>query len=116
MLDDFLVDISGVERWLRDLKTLPRIKRDGSVTKAPEPVSRKAKDHYKAVLHRLAECSVRWGTLGFPLEVQQKLMRHASITMTVHYGNSGMDESKRDANRQLVEYVTQTQNGSTRVI
>jgi integrase len=53
--------------------------------------------------------------LGLPLEVQQKLMRHASIDMTTKYGNSGMDESKRDANRQLVEYVTQTQNGSTRV-
>lgn len=286
MLDDFLIDISGVERWLRDLKTLPRSKKDGTVTKASEPVSRKTKDHYKAVLHRLAECSMRWGLvdvqrnplglvevrtgarrkrvptiitfdqyrqllereelgthcrvmvqlamclglraseilglrwedidllggairiqrsvvgkyqdetktessddtlplhqqlvnvlmtwrqaapiiggwlfgspvtgrpyhrdslhkdyltpaaikaglprlgwhdfrhtyramlrdLGLPLEVQQKLMRHASITMTVHYGNSGMDESKREANRQLVEYVTQTQNGSTRVI
>jgi hypothetical protein len=41
------------------------------------------------------------------LEVQQKLMRQASIAMTAHYGNPGMDESKRDANRQLVEYVTQ---------
>lgn len=45
--------------------------------------------------------------LGLPLEVQQKLMRQASIAMTAHYGNPGMDESKRDANRQLVEYVTQ---------
>jgi integrase len=276
MLDDFLIDISGVERWLRDLKTLPRSKKDGTVTKASEPVSRKTKDHYKAVLHRLAECSMRWGLvevrtgarrkrvptiitfdqyrqllereelgvhvrvmvqlavclglraseilglrwedvdllggtlriqrsvvgkyqdetktessegtlplherlvtvlmawrqaapiiggwvfgspvterpyhrdslhkdyltpaalkiglprlgwhdfrhtykamlrdLGLPLEVQQKLMRHASITMTAHYGNSGMDESKREANRKLVEYVTQTQNGSTRVV
>ena len=53
--------------------------------------------------------------LGLPSEVQQKLMRHASITMTAHYGNSGMDETKRDANRQLVEYVTQTQKSSTRV-
>jgi integrase len=285
MLDDFLVDVSGVERWLRDLKTLPRTKKDGRVTKVPEPVSRKTKDHYKAVLHRLVECAMRWGLvdvqrnpvglvevrtgarrkrvptiitfdqyrkllereelgghcrvmvqlamclglraseilglrwedvdllggtlqiqrsavgkyrdetktetsadtlplherlvtvlmewrmaapiiggwvfgspvterpyhrdslhkdyltpaarkiglprlgwhdfrhtyramlrdLGLPLEVQQKLMRHASITMTTHYGKSGMDESKRDANRQLVEYVTQTQNGSTQV-
>jgi integrase len=282
MLDDFLIDISGVERWLRDLKTLPRSKKDGTVTKASEPVSRKTKDHYKAVLHRLAECSMRWGLvdvqrnplglvevrtgarrkrvptiitfqqyrqllerkelgehvrvmvqlamclglraseilglrwddvdllggtiriqrsavgkyqdetktesseetlplheqlvsvlmnwrktpvingwvfgspitkrpyhrdslhkayltpaalkiglprlgwhdfrhtyramlrdLGLPLEVQQKLMRHASITMTAHYGRAGMDEGKREANRQLVEYVTQTQNGST---
>ena len=284
MLDDFLIDVSGVERWLRDMKTLPRTKKDGQVTKVPEPVSRKTKDHYKAVLHRLVECAMRWGLvdiqrnpvglvevrtgarrkrvptiitfeqyskllerkelgihckvmvqlamclglraseilglrwedvdllggtlriqrsavgkyqdetktetsadtlplhkrlvavligwrqaapiiggwvfgspvterpfhrdslhkdyltpaalkiglprlgwhdfrhtyramlrdLGLPLEVQQKLMRHASITMTTHYGNSGMDESKREANRQLVEYVTQTQNGSTR--
>jgi integrase len=284
MFDDFIIDVSGVERWLRDLKTLPRMKKDGRVTKVPEPVSRKTKDHYKAVLHRLVECAMRWGLvdiqrnpvglvevrtgarrkrvptiitfeqyrqllereelgghvrvmvqlamclglraseilglrwedvdllggtiriqrsvvgkyqdetktessaetlplheslvkvlmewrmaapiiegwlfgspiterpyhrdslhkdyltpaalkiglprlgwhdfrhtyramlrdLRLPLEVQQKLMRHASITMTVHYGNSGMDEDKREANRQVVEYVTQTQNGSTR--
>ena len=283
--DDFLIDISGVERWLRDMQTLPRQRKDGMVTKAPEPVSRATKSHYKAVLHRLVECGMRWGLvdvqrnplglvevrtgarrkrmptiitldqykqllereelgvhgkvmvqlamclglraseflglrwedidllggtlrvqrsvvgkhqdetktessaeilplherlvsvlmmwrmaapiiggwvfgspstdrpyhrdslhkdyltpaalkiglrrlgwhdfrhshramlrdLGLPLEVQQKLMRHASIAMTAHYGNSGMDETKRDANRQLVEYVTQTQNSSTRV-
>jgi integrase len=285
MLDDFLIDVSGVERWLRDLKTIARTKKSGQVTKPSEPVSRKTKDHYKAVLHRLVECAMRWGLvdiqrnpvglvevrtgarrkrvptiitydqyqrllereelgkhvrvmvqlamclglraseilglrwedvdllggtlriqrsavgkyqdetktetsadtlplheqlvavlmawhqaapiikgwmfgspvtdrpyhrdslhkdyltpaalkiglprlgwhdfrhthramlrdLGLPLEVQQKLMRHASITMTAHYGNSGMDETKRDANRQLVEYVTQTQKSSTRV-
>lgn len=279
MLDDFLVDVSGMERWLRDMKTLARITKDGNVSKAPEAVSRKTKDHFKAVLHRLVECAMRWGVmdiqrnpvglvevrtgarrkrvptiisfdqyqkllerkelgehcrvmvqlamclglraseilglrwedvdllsgtlriersavgkyqdetktegsavtlplhemlvavlmkwrvaepviggwvfgspvtgrpyhrdslhqdylipaalkiglprlgwhdfrhtyramlrdLGLPLEVQQKLMRHASIAMTVHYGNSAMDETKRDANRQLVEYVTQTQ-------
>ncbi len=54
--------------------------------------------------------------LGLPLEVQQKLMRHSSIAMTARYGNSGMDETKREANRQLVEFVTQTQNGSARVV
>jgi integrase len=285
MLDDFLIDVSSVERWLKDMKTLPRTKKDGSISRVAEPVSRKTKDHYKAVLHRLVECAMRWGLadiqrnpvglvevrtgarrkrvptiitfdqyrrllereelgvhcrvmvqlamclglraseilglrwedvdllggtlriqrsavgkyqdetktessadtlplherlvkvligwrlaapiidgwvfgspitgrpyhrdslhedylkpaalkiglsrlgwhdfrhtyramlrdLGLPLEVQQKLMRHASISMTTQYGNSGMDESKREANRQLVEYVTQTQNGSTQV-
>jgi integrase len=279
MLDDFLVDVSGVERWLRDMKTLPRTPKAGEVAKPLEPVARKTKDHFKAVLHRLVECAMRWGVLdiqrnpvglvevrtgarrkrvptiisfeqyqrllerkelgghcrvmvqlamclglraseilglrwddvnllggtvriqrsavgkyqdetktessaetlplherlvkvlmewrtaepviegwvfgspvtdrpyhrdslhkdyltpaalkiglprlgwhdfrhtyramlrdlGLPLEVQQKLMRHSSIAMTAHYGNSGMDETKRDANRQLVEYVTQTQ-------
>jgi len=54
--------------------------------------------------------------LGLPLEVQQKLMRHSSIAMTARYGNSGMDATKREANRQLVEYVTQTQNGSARLV
>lgn len=53
--------------------------------------------------------------LGLPIEVQQKLMRHTSITMTAHYGKSGMDPEKREANRLLVEHVSQTQNGSTRV-
>lgn len=61
MLDDFLIDVSSVERWLRDLKTLARTTKDGRVTKVPEPVSRKTKDHYKAVLHRLVECAMRWG-------------------------------------------------------
>ena len=50
------------------------------------------------------------------LEVQQKLMRHSNIAMTAHYGASPMDGAKREANRLLVEHVTQTQNGSTRVI
>ncbi|HTF63172.1 MAG TPA: hypothetical protein VK638_10720, partial [Edaphobacter sp.] len=63
MLDDFLIDVSGVERWLRDMKTLERTRKDGQVTKAPEPVSRKTKDHYKAVLHRLVECAMRWGVV-----------------------------------------------------
>ena len=52
--------------------------------------------------------------LELPLEVQQKLMRHSSIAMTTHYGNSGMDATKREANRLLVEHVTPTQKCSTR--
>ncbi len=42
MFDDFLIDVSGVERWLRDMKTLPR-KKDGTVVKASEPISRHEK-------------------------------------------------------------------------
>jgi integrase len=61
MFDDFLIDVSGVERWLRDMKTLPRTKKDGTVVHAPEPVSRATKTHYKSLLHRVTECAMRWG-------------------------------------------------------
>lgn len=54
--------------------------------------------------------------LGLPLEVQQKLMRHADISMTTKYGNGPMDQAKRDANRLLVEHVSQMENGSTRIV
>jgi integrase len=41
--------------------------------------------------------------LGLPLEVQQKLMRHASIDMTMKYGQNAMLNSTRPANARLVE-------------
>jgi len=63
MFDDFLVDISGVERWLRDMKTLTRTKKDGTILKLPEPISRATKAHYKSLLHRMTECAMRWGVV-----------------------------------------------------
>jgi integrase len=47
----------------------------------------------------------RLAELGFPLEVQQKLMRHASIEMTTKYGQSSMLTVTRPANAQIVELV-----------
>jgi hypothetical protein len=41
--------------------------------------------------------------LGLPLEVQQKLMRHASIDMTTKYGRNSMLNLTRPANAQIVE-------------
>jgi integrase len=43
--------------------------------------------------------------LGLPLEVQQKLMRHASIDMTTKYGRNSMLKVTRPANAQIVEMV-----------
>jgi integrase len=43
--------------------------------------------------------------LGFPLEVQQKLMRHASIDMTTKYGRNSMLGMTRPANAQIVEMM-----------
>ena len=47
----------------------------------------------------------RLSELGLPLEVQQKLMRHASIDMTTRYGRSSMLGVTRPANAQIVEMV-----------
>lgn len=47
----------------------------------------------------------RLAELGLPLEVQQKLMRHASIEMTTRYGRNSMLHVTRPANAQLVEMV-----------
>jgi integrase len=43
--------------------------------------------------------------LGLPLEVQQKLMRHADIAMTTKYGRSSMLNVTRPANARIVEMV-----------
>jgi integrase len=42
---------------------------------------------------------------GLPLEVQQKLMRHADIAMTTKYGRSSMLNVTRPANARIVEMV-----------
>jgi integrase len=42
---------------------------------------------------------------GLPLEVQQKLMRHADIAMTTKYGRSSMLSVTRPANARIVEMV-----------
>ncbi len=42
---------------------------------------------------------------GLPLEVQQKLMRHADIAMTTKYGRSSMLNVTRPANAKIVEMV-----------
>lgn len=47
----------------------------------------------------------RLSELGLPLEVQQKLMRHASIDMTTRYGRNSMLNVTRPANAQIVELV-----------
>jgi integrase len=47
----------------------------------------------------------RLSELGLPLEVQQKLMRHASIDMTTKYGRNSMLNVTRPANAQIVEMV-----------
>jgi integrase len=47
----------------------------------------------------------RLAEFGFPLEVQQKLMRHASIEMTTKYGQSSMLAVTRPANARVVEMV-----------
>jgi integrase len=50
-------------------------------------------------------CRARLSELGLPLEVQQKLMRHASIDMTTKYGRNSMLNVTRPANAQIVELV-----------
>jgi len=47
----------------------------------------------------------RLSELGLPLEVQQKLMRHASIDMTTKYGRNSMLKVTRPANAQIVEMM-----------
>jgi integrase len=47
----------------------------------------------------------RLAELGLPLEVQQKLMRHASIEMTTKYGRNSMLQLTRPANARVVEMV-----------
>jgi integrase len=42
---------------------------------------------------------------GLPLEVQQKLMRHADIAMTTKYGRNSMLTVTRQANARIVEMV-----------
>jgi integrase len=45
----------------------------------------------------------RLGNSGATPEVQQKLMRHSSIDMTMKYGQNNMLDSTRPANAKLVE-------------
>ncbi len=49
----------------------------------------------------------RLSQLEPPLEVQQKLMRHASIDMTTRYGRSSMLGVTRSANARIVEMIMQ---------
>lgn len=45
----------------------------------------------------------RLGNSGVALEVQQKLMRHSSIDMTMKYGRNAMLNLTRPANARLAE-------------
>ena len=56
----------------------------------------------------------RLSKLRLPLEVQQKLMRHASIDMTARYGRSSMLGVTRPANAQIAEMVMQKGGRKTR--
>jgi integrase len=49
----------------------------------------------------------RLAELELPLEIQQKLMRHASIDMTTKYGKNSMLKVTRPANAQIVEMMMQ---------
>jgi integrase len=55
----------------------------------------------------------RLAELGLPLEVQQKLMRHASIDMTTKYGRNSMLKVTRPANAQVVEIVMRKDAGKS---
>ena len=55
----------------------------------------------------------RLAELGLPLEVQQKLMRHASIDMTTKYGRNSMLKVTRPANAQVVEMVMRKDVGKS---
>ncbi len=55
----------------------------------------------------------RLSELGLPLEVQQKLMRHASIDMTTKYGRNSMLNVTRPANAQVVEMVMRKDAGKS---
>lgn len=49
--------------------------------------------------------------LGLPLEVQQKLMRHADLATTTRYGQSGsMLDEMRPANAMLAEHLHRNEN------
>ncbi len=49
----------------------------------------------------------RLSEFGLPLEVLQKLMRHASIDMTTKYGRNSMLNVTRPANARIVDMVMQ---------
>jgi integrase len=51
----------------------------------------------------------RLAELGLPLEVQQKLMRHASIDTTTKYGRNSMLNVTRPANAQIVKMVMENE-------
>ncbi len=53
----------------------------------------------------------RLSELGLPLEIQQKLMRHASIDMTTRYGRNAMLGVTRPANARIVEILMQHNAG-----
>ena len=50
----------------------------------------------------------RLGDFGVAPEVQQKLMRHSSIDMTMKYGQNAMLKLTRPANARLVEELLAT--------
>ena len=52
---------------------------------------------------------------GLPLEVQQKLMRHADIAMTTKYGRSSMLNVTRPANARIVEMVMREETQKTKL-
>ena len=76
LFDDLLADVYAVEHWLRDLQTLPRQTKAGKITKPAEPVSRQTKNHYKSMLHRLAECAMKWSLV----EVQRNPIGLVEVT------------------------------------
>ena len=56
-LQDMMKDIAGIELWLSDLKSMPTMK------SSARPLSKKTKQNIKAIMHRLIECSMRWGDI-----------------------------------------------------
>jgi len=49
---DMLKNLMAIQSWLSDLKG-----------KTGKPLSKKTKQHIKALLHRIIECAMRWGYL-----------------------------------------------------
>ena len=121
-VSDMAKNPMAVEQWIKGLMTTPR-KKD----KKPRPLAPKSKGHpYHADTMRQRHLNkaaakiglpklgwhafrhtyrARLSELGLPLEVQQKLMRHASIDMTTRYGRNSMLNVTRPANAQIVEMI-----------
>lgn len=63
-LDIMAKDIMAMEQWINNLKTLPtsdRTVRGVFIKGRPaRDLSKKSKAHFKALIHRLFECAIRW--------------------------------------------------------
>jgi integrase len=84
-------------------------------TRKPYSQDSARKDYLKPAALKAGIGNIGWHTFrhtyravmdetGAPITVQQKLMRHASITTTTQYGDSRID-SKREANSNVVRMV-----------